>query len=119
VGGARFPRRARLSKRGEFQAVFRDAVKIFTPALTLLVKRNGLGYPRLGLAISKKHAPSAVVRNRVKRMTREGFRLHQERLGAVDVVALARPGVARLDRQQLRAQLDTLWARLIEQCETF
>lgn len=52
-------------------------------------ERRVTGPPRLGILISRKHAASAVQRNRIKRCIREAFRLEQHSLGAIDV--LVRP----------------------------
>lgn len=47
------------------------------------------GPARLGILISRKHAPLATDRNRIKRCIREAFRQSQEALGPLDV--LVRP----------------------------
>lgn len=64
---------------------------------------------RLGLAISAKSVPRAVDRNRIKRVTRESFRLHQAQLGPFEIVILARNGAGRANRQQLAEALARLW----------
>ena len=61
---------------------------------------NGLGYPRLGLSVSRK-VGGAVVRNRWKRLLREAFRLRRHELPAgIDLVVIPRqevePELARL-----------------------
>jgi len=56
---------------------------------TFFVERRAAGKPRLGILISRKHAPAAVERNRIKRCIREAFRLEQENLGPLDL--LVRP----------------------------
>lgn len=60
---------------------------------------NGLPHPRLGLSVSKRLG-NAVARNRWKRILREAFRLHRERLPAgLDLVVVPRAGgQAELDR---------------------
>ena len=74
VRQARFPKRARLLKPAEFSRVFKKAHRSSDRQLTILAAPNDLDYPRLGLAISKKHAKRAVDRNRIKRIVRESFR---------------------------------------------
>lgn len=53
---------------------------------------NAVGFARLALVVSKKLAPRAVDRNRIRRVAREAFRLQQEQLVGLDlVVRLVRP----------------------------
>jgi len=82
----------------------------------LLATHNHCGYPRLGMALSRKSVHNAVTRNRVKRIMRESFRHWQARLGAVDIVLLARPGIAGQSGKTLNAALEKLWEQLIERC---
>lgn len=113
---ARFPRRARLTGRNAFAGVFAQPVKSSDRYFTVLVRPNSLGYPRLGLAISRKVAKSAVARNRLKRIARESFRRHQIWLGALDCVVLGRAGVADQDNAALFASLQRHWRRLAQTC---
>lgn len=83
----------------------------------MYVRGNDLGYSRLGIAISRKCSPRAVVRNRIKRVIRESFRLRKPKLGAVDLVFLGQPGMARSRLPELRGAVDKLLIE-IEQCAT-
>lgn len=67
---------------------------------------NPHGYPRLALVVSKRLAPHAVTRNRIRRLVREAFRHRQRQLGALDcVVRLVKaPG----DTPVTRAEIDAL-----------
>jgi ribonuclease P protein component len=47
---------------------------------------NEFGRPRLALIVPKRFAASAVVRNRIRRLAREAFRLAQVAIGAQDCV---------------------------------
>ncbi|MHB8471381.1 MAG: ribonuclease P protein component [Gammaproteobacteria bacterium] len=114
---ARFPRRARLTKPEDYKSVFAEANRATVGYLTMLARRNQLDHPRLGLAISKKHAHSAVARNLIKRATRESFRTLQHQLCGVDVVVLTRPGIIKLSRAELQATLAKLWSKMIERCK--
>jgi ribonuclease P protein component len=111
---ARFPRTARLTQAQEFQRLFRGSKRQTIGPLTLLILDNGAPLPRLGLAISRKHLPTAVARNRIKRVIREAFRLNQATIGGVDLVALSRPGLGALDRPALRALVARHFERLAQ-----
>lgn len=117
AGLTRFPRQARLTEPGDYQRVFRHCrCKASDRWLTLLAVSNDCDHPRLGLAISRKAARSAVVRNRVKRHIRETFRHTQAELGGLDIVVIARPGIAGQSGPMLNAALHKLWKRLITTC---
>lgn len=68
---------------------------------------EGVG-PRLGLVVGRKVGP-AVRRNRVKRLLREFFRRHQERLPSADIIILAKKGAARLTYAQVEEELRTIF----------
>lgn len=104
-------------KPADFGRVFKKAHRSSDRQLTILAAPNGLGYPRLGLAISKKHARRAVDRNRIKRMVRESFRLNQDILPAADFVVMAKPPTKTATGQQLLESLQHHWHRLKKQCE--
>ena len=55
---------------------------------------TGGDVPRLGLAVSRKVSPDAVVRNRIKRALREEFRRIRNALPGGDYVLVARHGAA-------------------------
>ena len=72
--------------------------------------------PRLGLAVALRIARTAVERNRIRRLIRESFRLHQRALPAVDIVVSARPKAQGAPREQLQASLADLWREVSERC---
>ena len=53
---------------------------------SLYGRPNAAGLARIALVVPKKLAPRAVDRNRIRRIARETFRLHQEHLVGLDVV---------------------------------
>lgn len=116
---ARFTRRARLSKKAEFQNVFDRPIKSVDSYFAVLAKPNPLGYPRLGLAISRKTAKSAVARNRIKRLVRESFRCHQRAFGSVDIVVIGRGDLSRQDNAVIFNSLKRHWTRLARQWAKF
>ena len=116
-GTQRFPVRARLTRPADYQHVFRHCrIRLGNRWITMLAIPNHLECSRLGLAISRKVARTAVARNRIKRASRETFRRRQAELGALDVVILGRNGVADQSSRTLASALDRLWTQLIATC---
>lgn len=113
-----FSRELRLLKPAEFKRVFECAAKVSTRYLTLLARPNDLGYPRLGMAISRKNVRFAVTRNQIKRQVRESFRHHQQELGGIDIVVMARGGISAWPWHELRASLDGKWQELRKRCKS-
>lgn len=67
-----------------------------TSHFVFLYRPNGLEWPRLGMAVSRK-AGGSVVRSRIKRVIREAFRRLPEpycRMG-MDVVVIPRPSLPK------------------------
>ncbi len=92
----RFRRSQRLRK-AQVAAVLATGKRRRDESVSVQVRDNGLEQERLGLIVPKRHVPRAVDRNRVKRLLREWFRHHQERLKGRDVLIrlVARPSDAR------------------------
>ncbi len=72
---------------------------------------------RLGIVVSRKTSPRAVVRNRVKRQIRESFRGRQEKLGGLDLVVVASTKAGRAQNAALRAALQQLWEKVEQRCK--
>lgn len=85
--------------------------------LTVLARANGIGNARLGLAISKRNVRLACDRNRIKRLVRESFRLHQCELAGLDFVVMARTAAIHTDHETLFRSLHRHWAYLVKQCK--
>ena len=116
VRETRFSKRVRLLQPDEFSRVFKKAHRSSDRQLTILAAPNDLGFPRLGLAISKKHAKRAVDRNRIKRLIRESFRLNQASLPAADFVVMAKPITKSATNQAIFDSLAIHWNRLAKLC---
>ena len=107
----RFPPEHRLRRRKDFARVFSGGIRLNARVVTLVVRPNGMDHPRLGLAVARRVARRAVARHRLKRRIRESFRHHAGRLGGLDVVVLANPGVEKMDPKRFRGLLARQWER--------
>jgi ribonuclease P protein component len=108
----------RLRSKLQFDAIYAGGRRIDDRFFSLRVKPNGLGHPRIGLAVAVKTAGNAVARNRLRRQIRESFRLAQFDLPAVDIVVAAKFSAREAPATTLRASLATLWQRVATTCAT-
>lgn len=86
------PKGRRLHLKNEFKDIIHGGIRTTGEGLVLWHKPAPAGQQdrRLGLVVSKKLG-HAVVRNRVKRLLREAFRLNREKLtGGVDYIVSPR-----------------------------
>lgn len=104
----------RLSEAGAFQSVFdENEIRVSTPEVLILAKRNDLQYARLGLVMRKKFVRMACDRNRIKRIFREAFRLRQPDLPGLDCVLMTRQGAHKLTRKELRRLIENAFDTLV------
>ncbi|HEY6824297.1 MAG TPA: ribonuclease P protein component [Steroidobacteraceae bacterium] len=115
-GRLTLPARLRLRRKGDFDDAYARGRRLSDGFFSVTVKVNDAGAPRLGLAVAVKVAGSAVARNRLRRIIRESFRLHQRELPTVDLVVSARPAARTATAAALRTSLAMLWKRIGEQC---
>jgi ribonuclease P protein component len=107
---------SRLRSKLQFDALYASGKRIDDRLFGLRVRPNGLGFPRIGLAVAVKTAGNAVKRNRLRRLVRETFRLVQHELPAVDIVVAAKFPAAQAPAATLRASLAALWQRVVSTC---
>jgi ribonuclease P protein component len=104
-----------LRRPADFQAVYDARASVSDAWLLLFAKPNGLPYARLGLSVSRKWG-SAVVRNRIRRVFREAFRLSRVELPVgLDLILIPRspnPPTTPTVQQSLTALARRLARRL-------
>lgn len=104
------PRGAKLTRPGEFQRALRNR-RVISDRYFRVFTISG-EQPRLGMVVSRRVSPKAVVRNRIRRLIRESFRRARPHLPALDFVVQARGLAADAERHHLNRSLEQLWQRI-------
>ncbi|MGO9515055.1 MAG: ribonuclease P protein component [Steroidobacteraceae bacterium] len=107
-----FEPRKRLHQPAEFRAIRQRGRRFADAYFSLSVLANHETHPRLGLAIATRSCGTAVARNRVKRLTRESFRLNQHALPPVDITVAARASARHATPGDLRNSLAKHWTSI-------
>lgn len=110
------PAARRLRRKSEFDTVHSRGKRIGDRFFGIAATPNDLNAPRLGMAVGLKVTRISVRRNRVRRLIRESFRLHQAELPAFDVVVSARAAARDAAGPELRASLEALWQKVSLWC---
>lgn len=109
--GCGFAPAYRLHTPAEFSAVFSYRRVVRGRVFNLHYRPSESG-ARLGVVVAKKLARHAVLRNLIKRLTREAFRLRRAHLPSLDVVVRLSASPKQLTRRALRGEIGALFERL-------
>lgn len=108
-----FGTNVRLHCAADFKSVFDGALfKVHQPHFLFLAKPSEQPKSRLGLVVAKKKVRRAHERNRIKRLARESFRLHQQQLVLIDIVVMPKLGIETVSNADLTQQLQLAWRKL-------
>lgn len=114
-----FPRELRLLTPSQFSEVFSSNIRISSPLLTFVIKKNTLAHARVGFAIAKKQIKRAHERNRIKRLIREYIRLNQHNLPNIDIVIMARQPIQNAPNSEINRLLEELIKKAIKRIATY
>lgn len=108
-----FTSQQKLIQASEFKRVF-SSPAVSSDDLFRVLARVGRGEgSRLGMAVSRQVSSKAVVRNRIKRVIRESFRIRFSGTGKrLDIVVLPRRETATICNKELFRSLQSHWSRL-------
>ena len=112
MGGFSFTRADRILKRSEFVHLSKTGKKLQDRYLVITFSPGRRDNSRLGVTVTKK-VGSSVKRNRIKRLSREYFRLNRHHLkGQWDINIIAKKQIAGLRSDRIFASLDNLFKRI-------
>jgi len=92
----------RLRRRAEFEVVYSGGARVHGRFMTVITLKTASPFARIGIAASRK-VGNAVVRNRLKRVARELFRLNNPSCG-LDIVIVPKAHMARAPFDRLEAE---------------
>lgn len=80
--------------------------------LIIYILKNKYGYNRVGFTVSKKVGKS-VIRNRVKRLLRESYRLNEEKiLQGYDIIFIARNTASKASYKEIENAMMHLFRKM-------
>ena len=103
----------RIRCAADYKCVFDGALfKVHQPHFLFLAKVTEQPHRRLGIVVAKKKVRRAHERNRIKRLARESFRLHQQNIELLDIVVMPKMGIDTISNAELHQQLQFAWQKL-------
>lgn len=97
------PKANRLTKKKDFDAVFKNGGSIKNDFLICKVLKNQLTKSRFGFVVSKKISNTATVRNKIKRRLRKAVANELGRVKvSADVVIITLPGIEKKEFSALQ-----------------
>jgi len=107
-----FTKTDRILKRSDFLRLQQTGTKIQNNLFIASCAPGRFNRSRLGITVTKK-VGNAPVRNRIKRMSREFFRLNRHKLkGSWDVVIIAKKEAGDLTSDQALSSLQNVFDRI-------
>lgn len=107
-----FPRRYRLARRVGFSRVLQQKAHTID-WFAVYWEESRLSHARLGISVSKRIVPTAVGRNRIKRLIRERFRNVAHQALARDIVIRLRRRLSKAEQPAARKVLDGIMKNIL------
>ncbi|WP_159747487.1 ribonuclease P protein component [Coxiella endosymbiont of Amblyomma sculptum] len=109
-----FLKYCRIRTTSEFQRIYLERRCFSEDYFSLYCQNNSFGYSRLGIVASRKSLKKSTMRNRAKRIVREGFRTLGYFLPSLDVVFVVKSQSEKASKKELRKCIDRLLLKLIK-----
>lgn len=103
-----FGKDERIRSKKDYLRIYKQGRRGYSEHFTWIIHRSPVGLRRLGITAGKK-VGNAVMRNRIKRLLREFFRLNKSSLPeGRDIVIMVRPRMAFMGYSDVRRELEGL-----------
>ncbi|HOJ93341.1 MAG TPA: ribonuclease P protein component [Dictyoglomaceae bacterium] len=112
MGSFSFPKEERLKKQEDFLKILREGKPYFLSKNFVVYIRKA-EKRKIGISINKK-VGTAVVRNRIKRLIREVYRLHRPYLrDDIEMLIIVKPGeeIKDIDFHKMKNMLIKIWEK--------
>ncbi|QJC37518.1 ribonuclease P protein component [Enterobacteriaceae endosymbiont of Donacia thalassina] len=104
-----FSKKKRLTSLN-FNLVFNNPIKLYNKYYTILSKKNRIKYSRIGIIIPKKIINKTNIRNKLKRIIREYFRLNQYLFVNMDyIIFVNNKNILKKNNFCLKKYLEKIW----------
>ncbi len=98
----------RIKRNSHFRYIYNRGKSISNDVLVLYTLKNNINSNRLGISVSKK-VGNSVVRNRVKRLIKESYRLNKESFNkGYDFIFIARQKASLADYKKIQGAMKHL-----------
>lgn len=97
----------RLTKKKDFEAVFKNGKTFKQGFLVIKIAKNNLGINRFGFIVSQKISKKANVRNKVKRRLREVVRLeikNNNKKEGIDAIFISLSGIEKKSFSEIKEE---------------
>jgi ribonuclease P protein component len=108
----RFSTQYKLTESAQIRRVYASGSRYRLGPFTIFVLVNKLDNPRICISIAKKFIAKATLRNTIKRLIRENFRLTKTTIQHMDIVITVNCSLNKQQLPILKDQLNKIWARL-------
>jgi len=99
-----------LKKENEFKSVFQKGDVFGNKAFVIYYLKNDYKENRLGIIVSKKVSKRAVVRNKIKRRTKEAYRHNEDSfIKGYDIILIAKESITMVAFSSLEKSLNHLF----------
>ncbi|WP_343189468.1 ribonuclease P protein component [Buchnera aphidicola] len=104
-----FKKKKKILNILEFDYVFKKPYVIKNLYFILLSRLNLLKYSRIGFCINKRNVKYSNIRNYIKRLIREKFRLYQYQLIPMDFIIIIKNKIIHLNKLNFISILEEFW----------